>query len=105
MPISETLLKVLDVDRTIHEPVRLLIMTYLSQVDSADFLFLLRELSLTYGNLSQHMSKLEAAGYVAVEKTIVHKRPRTTYRLTEQGRHTFQEYRYALTQFIAAVPG
>lgn len=105
MHISENLRKVLELDPTIHEPVRLLIVSYLSLVDSADFLFLLRELSLTYGNLSQHMSKLEAAGYITVEKTIVHKKTRTTYRLTEQGRQTFQEYRYALTQLIAAVPG
>ena len=52
-----------DIDRLIHEPARLVVMALLSVVQSADFLFLLRQTGLTQGNLSSHLSKLEEAGY------------------------------------------
>ncbi len=73
-------------DRLIHEPARLAIMTALSSCQYADFLFLQRLSGLTAGNLSSHLSKLEAAGLVWVKKEIVGKRPRTTTGLTERGR-------------------
>ncbi|HYP04844.1 MAG TPA: transcriptional regulator, partial [Bryobacteraceae bacterium] len=57
------------VDRTIHEPARLLIVAYLAHLEMADFLFLQQELGLTQGNLSQHLSKLEAAGYIKADKS------------------------------------
>ena len=53
-----------DIDRLVHEPARLLIMAYLFVVESADFLFLMRQTKLTKGNLSSHLNKLEVAGYV-----------------------------------------
>jgi len=59
--MSLDLRKVAEVDRLIHEPARLMIVTILSAVDSADFLYLQRETELTKGNLSSHLSKLEAA--------------------------------------------
>jgi DNA-binding transcriptional ArsR family regulator len=58
-----------EVDRVVHEPARLLIVTMLYAVESADFLFLLRESGLSKGNLSSHLSRLESAGHVAIEKT------------------------------------
>ena len=58
-----------DLDRTIHEPARLRILTLLSGVDEADFNFLLNTVGLTKGNLSSHMDKLEKAGYVTIVKT------------------------------------
>ena len=60
----------LQIDRVVHEPARLKILAYLSVVKSADFVFLLSRTGLTYGNLSSHMSKLEDAGYIEVEKEI-----------------------------------
>ena len=69
--------KVAKVDRLIHEPARLMIITILSTVESADFLFLERETGLTKGNLSSHLSKLESAGYVEIEKTYRGKIPLT----------------------------
>lgn len=83
----------LQLDRVVHEPARLKILAYLSVVRSADFVFLLSRTGLTYGNLSSHMSKLEEAGYIEVEKEIKNKRPHTMLSLTEQGRSAFEDYR------------
>ena len=85
-------------DRLIHEPARLLIMAHLYVVDSADFLFLMRQTGLTWGNLSSHMSRLEAAGYIEVEKGFVGKKPNTRLHLTEEGRTAFQAYRRSMNR-------
>jgi DNA-binding HxlR family transcriptional regulator len=82
-----------DLDRVIHEPARLLLIALLSSVESADFLFLLKESRLTKGNLSVHLSRLEEAGYLGVEKTFRGKIPHTEYRLTPQGKSAFDQYR------------
>lgn len=82
-----------ELDRIVHEPARLKIMAYLSVVTSADFVFLLSRTGLTWGNLSSHMSKLEEAGYIEVEKTIKDKRSHTMLTLTEEGRAAFDGYR------------
>jgi DNA-binding MarR family transcriptional regulator len=82
-----------DVDRLIHEPARLLIVAILYSVESADFLYLQREAGLTRGNLSSHLSRLEAGGYVEIEKTYKGKLPLTICRLTQQGREAFEKYR------------
>jgi DNA-binding MarR family transcriptional regulator len=87
-----------EIDRLIHEPARLMIMAYLYVVDSADFLFLVRQTGLTLGNLSSHMSKLEAAGYIEVEKKFKGKKPHTILRLTERGRSAFKKYRQSIEQ-------
>ena len=83
----------LQIDRVVHEPARLKILAYLSVVKSADFVFLLSRTGLTYGNLSSHMSKLEDAGYIEVEKEIKDKRPHTMLSLTKRGRSAFENYR------------
>lgn len=85
-----------DLDRTIHEPARLLIVALLAGVREADFLWLLRESALTKGNLSTHLAKLEDAGYVEVEKTYKGKIPLTLLRLTRQGRSAFERYKKTL---------
>ena len=92
-----------NIDRLIHEPARLMIMAYLYVVDRADFLFLVRQTGLTLGNLSSHMSKLEAAGYIDVEKQFVGKKPRTLLRLTERGRSAFAQYREHMQQVFGGV--
>lgn len=73
-------------DRLIHEPGRLAILTVLSSVKAADFVFLQRATRLTKGNLSSHLSKLEEAGLVEIEKAFVHKKPKTSVTLTAVGR-------------------
>lgn len=81
------------VDRLIHEPARLVLVSNLYVVSEADFVFLSGQTGLTAGNISSHMTRLEKAGYVSIEKTIVGKRPRTTYALTGEGRTAFERYR------------
>lgn len=87
-------------DRLIHEPARLLILTILSSVASADFLYLQRESGLTKGNLSAHLSKLEEAGYVQIEKTFKGKFPLTICRLTSSGQTALKLYRQQLKNFM-----
>ncbi len=82
-----------EIDRIIHEPVRLMLMTHLYVVESADFLFLKRHTGLTWGNLSSHMSKLETAGYIEIKKVFIGKKPQTMLFLTEKGKEAFQAYR------------
>jgi DNA-binding MarR family transcriptional regulator len=84
----------------IHEPARLLIMANLYVIESADFIFLMRQTRLTWGNLSGHMSKLESAGYINVTKDYIDKKPRTILRLTEKGRDAFQRYRKNMKQVL-----
>jgi DNA-binding MarR family transcriptional regulator len=81
-----------ELDRLVHEPGRLAIMTVLSSVKDADFLFLLRATGLTKGNLSSHLSKLEEAGLVEIEKRFIRKKPNTTVSLTQAGRERIAEH-------------
>jgi DNA-binding MarR family transcriptional regulator len=87
-------------DRLVHEPARLKILAYLYVVTSADFVFLLSRTGLTWGNLSSHMSKLEEAGYIEVEKEIKDKRPHTMLSLTDEGRTAFEGYRQNMLQLL-----
>jgi DNA-binding MarR family transcriptional regulator len=73
-------------DRLIHEPGRLAILTVLSSVNDADFVFLQRTTGLTKGNLSSHLTKLEEAGLVEIEKRFVHRKPNTNVALTPVGK-------------------
>ena len=98
--MSADLRAVTTLDRLIHEPARLLIVTILSSVASADFLFLQRETGLTKGNLSAHLSKLEEAGYVQIEKTFKGKLPLTICKLTAAGKSALKAYRQQLTSFM-----
>jgi DNA-binding MarR family transcriptional regulator len=95
---------VTDVDRLLHEPSRLVITAVLYAVESADFLYLLRETGLTKGNLSAHLTKLEEAGYVEIEKSFRGRIPQTICRLTEKGRGAFQDYRDRLKRVVDSLP-
>ncbi len=97
--MSETT-EIASLDRLIHEPARLAILSVLYAVKEADFLFLLRETGLTKGNLSTHLSKLEGAGYIEIEKGYVGKLPQTLCRMTEAGRQAFDDYRKQLKEFL-----
>jgi DNA-binding transcriptional ArsR family regulator len=79
-------------DRLIHEPARLAILTALSACESADFMFLQRLTGLTRGNLSTHLSKLEGGGLVQIVKQFVGKRPNTSVRLTAAGRGAIERH-------------
>ena len=93
----------LDINRVIHEPARLLVLCNLYVLKSADFLYLLRKTGLTRGNLSAHMRKLEEAGYVKVEKTFVDRLPVTIYRMTPSGRKEIRKYRDKLIRGLSVV--
>lgn len=79
-------------DRLIHEPARLAIMTALAACKSADYLFLQRLTGLTGGNLSSHIAKLEEGGLIQLEKRFVDKRPNTQVQITDKGRIAIEQH-------------
>jgi DNA-binding MarR family transcriptional regulator len=94
----------LEIDRVIHEPARLLITAHLYVIDSADYVFLMQNTGLTWGNLSSHLSKLEEAGYVEITKDFVERKPHTMAKLTEAGRGAFDAYRRQMKALFADLP-
>ncbi len=90
-------------DRLIHEPSRLMIMTILYAVKEADFVYLQRECGLTQGNLSSHLSRLEEAGYLLISKTFKGKYPLTLCSLTRSGRQAFESY-LAKMRYVTGQP-
>ncbi|MCL5996522.1 MAG: transcriptional regulator [Chloroflexi bacterium] len=104
VPNQEGSQELLDIDRFIHEPARLMILTYLYTIESADFVFLMRLTGLTWGNLSSHLSKVEQAGYVEIEKQFANKKPHTMIRLTQQGRVALRAYRQTMQRVLNALP-
>lgn len=89
-----------EIDRLIHEPARMMIVAILYNWHSVDYLYLLRETGLTKGNLTSHLSKLEAAGYIEIEKTFKGKVPLTICHLSEKGRGAFEAYRQQLKNIV-----
>jgi DNA-binding transcriptional ArsR family regulator len=81
-----------EIDRLIHEPARLAILTVLSSCSSADFVALQRITNLSKGNLSVQLTKLEEAGLIGSQKEIVHRKMRTTLWLTARGKHEMKRY-------------
>ena len=98
--MNEQLRDLVDIDRTIHEPARLAILAILWAAESADFLYLLNAIELSRGNLSSHLNKLEAAGYILIEKTFEGKIPRTVCRLTDTGKAAFEGYKQQMRAFL-----
>ena len=93
------------IDRAIHEPARLLITAHLYVVESADYVFLMQNTGLTWGNLSSHLSKLESAGYVEITKEFVERKPHTMVKLTGEGRIAFDAYRRQMKALFDSLPG
>ena len=93
-----------DIDKVVHEPARLMILACLYVVKRADFVFLLRQMGLSGGNLSSHLAKLEGAGYVDVTKTFSGKRPQTILKLTRAGRNAFDGYRRTMREVLDSLP-
>ena len=90
----------MDINRLIHEPARLKIMAFLSILESADFTFLVSRLGLTMGNLSAHISKLQEAGYIDIEKRFKGNRPQTVLSLTDDGAKAFSSYKTSMLQLL-----
>jgi DNA-binding transcriptional ArsR family regulator len=91
--MSAKIQRLAEIDRIIHEPARLMIVALLAAVVEADFQYLRHATGLTQGNLSTHLTKLEEAGYVAIEKSFRGKYPLTLCRLTESGKEALDNYR------------
>ena len=92
------------IDKLIHEPARLDIIAMLYVIKESDFIFLKNQTGMTWGNLSSHLSKLEDAGYVNVEKEISGKKTKTRVSLTNEGRIAFREYRQNINEFLKRIP-
>jgi len=91
--MSPAALKIDDLDRVIHERARLAIVSALvASSGGATFQELRAAAGLTDGNFSVHLRILEEAGYTAIEKSFVDRRPRTNVRLTSAGRRAFKSY-------------
>src|SRR5512138_3479780 len=92
-----------ELNETIHQPVRLRIMAALITLEAGnevDFAYLRGLLDVTDGNLGAHLRKLEEAGYIAINKTFVDRKPRTFVSATPEGRRVFQEHVAALESIL-----
>jgi DNA-binding MarR family transcriptional regulator len=92
-----------ELNETIHQPVRLRIMAALvtlDPTDEVDFTYLRDLLDVTDGNLGAHLRKLEEAGYIAVNKAFVDRKPHTYVSATPEGRRVFQEHVKALESIL-----
>lgn len=87
-------------DNVIHSRVRLAIMAYLMTAKKADFALLKKELNLSDGNLSTHLSKLESINYIEITKQFVNKKPLTTVQISKKGEKSFKAYIKELAAFI-----
>lgn len=92
--------RILDLDRLVHEPARLAILTVLAAAEEVAFLFLQKVTGLSKGNLSSHTQKLEAAGYLETVKAFQGRIPSTTFRITEEGRAALQAYHRQLRALL-----
>ena len=93
----------LELDRLIHERLRLGIISALAVNERLTFNDLKRLLQTTDGNLSVHARKLEEAQYVSCEKSFEGRMPRTEYKLTAAGRRALEKYLTHMESIIKAV--
>ncbi len=93
----------LAIDKLIHEPVRLAIISALAACEGLTFNALKARLGATDGNLGVHARRLEAAGYVACSKSFDGRLPRTEFRLTTKGRRAFDAYRTHLRKLVGSL--
>lgn len=89
-----------ELNNVIHSQIRLAIMSILSSAKSADFNYLKASTGTTDGNLSTHLSKLEEAGFISIEKSFRGKKPLTTIKITDSGREAFLDYLEQLEQIL-----
>ena len=81
-----------ELDPIIHSRIRLAIMILLLNNESASFTYLKKEIDVSDGNLSSHLSKLESADYISIRKHFMHKKPLTAISLTDKGREALEVY-------------
>lgn len=91
-----------ELNPVIHGKLRLALLSLLSSVEEAEFTWLRAKTGSTDGNLGAQLAKLEEAGYLAVEKKFVQRKPQTLYRMTEAGRRALAEYVQALKHLLGS---
>jgi DNA-binding MarR family transcriptional regulator len=89
---TDSLSEIMNIDRLVHSPARLSILTYLSVVEEGDAVYLLNQTGLTWGNLSANVTRLQEAGYIEVVKEFKGKKPHTLLKLTDKGGKAFHDY-------------
>jgi DNA-binding MarR family transcriptional regulator len=97
--MSNVFEEIAGLDKLIHEPARLAIMTILSTVESSDFLALQKLTGLTSGNLSVHLSKLVEGKLISYERKIVGKKTKTQVRITAEGQQAIEKHWLQLETF------
>lgn len=95
---------ILAVDRLVHEPARLAILTVLASAELVEFSFLQAACRLSKGNLSSHLSKLEAAGLVRIDKRFRARKPLTRAAITDTGRSALDDYRARIATLVQTTP-
>lgn len=91
-----------ELDPVVHGKLRLALLSLLAGVEEAEFTWLRAKTGATDGNLGAQLLKLEDAGYVAMKKSFVERKPQTMYRMTEKGRKALSEYVKALRQLLGS---
>jgi DNA-binding PadR family transcriptional regulator len=91
-----------ELDPVVHGKLRLAVLSLLTAVEEADFIWLRQKTGATDGNLGGQMLKLEEAGYVAMEKRFAGRKPQTVYRMTQAGREALAGYVAALKSLLGA---
>ena len=94
-------MKDVELDRIIHQPIRTRIMAYLADVKECDYTTLKNALDLSDGHMTTHMRELLSSQYVEMEKAFVNNKPKTTYRITKEGKKRFLVYINTLKDIIA----
>ena len=92
--------EIMNIDRMVHSPARLAILTYLFVVEEGDAVYLLNQTGLTWGNLSANVTRLQEAGYITVSKEFKDKKPHTLLKLTDKGRKAFQAYQDQIKRLL-----
>ena len=90
----------MDIDKDIHEPARLMILSYLYGLESADFVALRALTELTWGNLSSHINKLEQKEFVKTKKEFIKKKPHTMVEITEKGKKALLAYKEKMKRIL-----
>ena len=89
---TDSVSEIMNIDRLVHSPARLAILTYLYVVEEGDAVYLLNQTGLTWGNFSANVTKLQEAGYIEVDKEFKNNKPHTLIKLTNEGRKAFHDY-------------
>jgi len=97
---EEIIPKLSKIERIIHQPARLRIISYLYVVEKADMVFLKNQTGLTWGNLSSHTSKLENAELIKINKKFKNRKPLTILELTQKGKEAFESYRNKMVHML-----